>query len=510
MSALARSDAALDPRPARPTPDAAESRLALWRRQYPPFDALIASGAAPGPALRRLGLTLWTAGRTQDAAEALAEAVVFAPQDAAAWLDLGFARRACGDTREALDAFEETARLTPGDARAWLAIGLVTKALGLGGRAEAAFEAALACDPALDDAAYSLGLVAFEARRYAEAASRWRPLVTRGYAAPGLRLGLGQCQFFLGEFGAAGQSLAAHLQTSPADEEARKRHQLVSFLDGAVRGGPEGARVAFAEAGGPAAQMAEIARMSAPLLAAYGYAAVALAVARDVHAGSENDPVHGYHLATLAGEKADRAPAAYLAAYFDRFAETFDTQMVEVLQYRGPAKLLRLLDETGAAFGRVLDLGCGTGLAGPLLRPRAQTLVGVDLSSRMIAKARARGVYDDLAEADMVEYLGRPQEPFDLLFAADSLIYLGDLSPLLAAAACALRPGGLLAATVEPTSRAPYEQTISGRFAHAPKALIAAGAAHGFALRAIRRGFLRLEAHRRVYGGLVVLEREAR
>jgi predicted TPR repeat methyltransferase len=509
MSALARSEAALDPRPARPSQDKAESRLALWRRQYPPLDALISSGAPPGLALRRLGLTLWTAGRTQDAAEALAEAVVFAPQDSAAWLDLGFARRACGDMREALEAFEETARLAPADARAWLAIGLVTKALGFVERAEAAFEAALACDPGLDDATYSLGLVAFEARRYAEGASRWRGLVARGYAAPALLLGLGQCQFFLGEFDAAAQSLAAHLQTSPADEEARKRHQLVSFLDGAVRGGPEGARAAFAGSGGPAAREAEVARMSAPLLAAYGYGEAALAVARDVHAGAESDPVHNYHLATLAGEKADRAPVGYVAAYFDRFAETFDTQMVEVLQYRGPAKLLRLLDETGAAFGRVLDLGCGTGLAGPLLRPRAQNLVGVDLSPKMIAKARARGVYDDLAEAEMVEFLGRPQAPFDIVFAADSLIYLGDLGPLLEAAARALRPGGLLAATVEPTSRAPYEQTSSGRFAHAPKALIASGAARGFSLRAIRRGFLRLEAHRRVYGALVVLEREA-
>ncbi len=509
MSALARSDAALAQRSARSCEPKAESHLAILRRQYPPLDALIASGAAPGPSLRRLGLTLWTAGRTRDAAEALAEAVAFSPWDGAAWLDLGFARRACGDLREAQEAFEETTRLAPGDGRAWLALGLVTKTLGLDVRAQAAFETALACDPGLDDAAYSLGLVAFEARRYAEAAVRWRGLVARGYAAPGLQLGLGQCQFFQGEFGAAAQSLAAHLETSPADEEARKRHQLVSFLDGAVRGGPEGACAAFAMAGGPAAQRTEVARMSAPLLAAYGYGEAALAVARNVHAGSESDPVHGYQLATLAGEKADRAPAAYVAAYFDRFAETFDAQMVDVLQYRGPAKLLRLLDETGVDFRRVLDLGCGTGLAGPLLRPRAQNLVGVDLSPKMIAKARARGVYDELVRADMVEFLGRPQAPFDLVFAADSLIYLGDLGPLLEAAARALRPGAFLAATLEPTATAPYEQTSSGRFAHAPKAVIAEGAARGFSLRAIRRGFLRLEAHRRVYGALVVLEREA-
>jgi predicted TPR repeat methyltransferase len=62
---------------------------------------------------------------------------------------------------------------------------------------------------------------------------------------------------------------------------------------------------------------------------------------------------------------------------------------------------------------------------------------------------------------------------------------------------------------LEPTSKAAYEQTISGRFAHAPKAVIALGTVHGFTLRAIRRRFLRLEAHRRIYGALVILERAA-
>jgi len=507
MPALARAELSL---PSARSPETeARARLAQWRRQYPPLDMLISGGAAPGPALRRLGLTLWTAGQTQAAAEALGEAVIFAPADAAAWLDLGFARRACGEQREALEAFEETARLAPADARPCLAIGLTAKALGLMERAESAFEAALACDPTLDDAAYSMGLLLFEARRYAEAAARWRPLAAKGYVAPGLWLGLGQCQFFVGEFAAAVQSLAAHIKSAPGDEEAWRRLRLVSYLDGAMRGGPEAARAAFARVGGAEANIGATARTAAPLLAAYGYTEAALAVAREVYAGAESDPVHGYHLATLAGEKVSRAPAAYVAAYFDRFAESFDTQMFEVLQYRGPTKLLRLLDQTGASFARALDLGCGTGAAGPLLRPRVQTLVGVDLSGKMLAKAEGRGVYDELAEAEMVEYLARTRSAFDLIFAADSLIYLGELGPLFEAAHGALRPGGLLAATLETTSKGAWEQTTSGRFAQAPKAFIATAASRGFSLRAVRRGFLRLEAHRRIYGALVVLERAA-
>jgi len=88
------------------------------------------------------------------------------------------------------------------------------------------------------------------------------------------------------------------------------------------------------------------------------------------------------------------------------------------------------------------------------------------------------------------------------------VIYLGDLKELVEAAAGALVPGGSFAMTLEITAKAPYELTASGRFAHSPRALIAA-AAPWFSLRASRRAFLRLEAHRRMYGALIVLERRA-
>jgi predicted TPR repeat methyltransferase len=106
----------------------------------------------------------------------------------------------------------------------------------------------------------------------------------------------------------------------------------------------------------------------------------------------------------------------------------------------------------------------------------------------------------------MVAYLAGRRQAFDLVFVADALIYLGDLSELVEAAAAAITPGGSLALTLETTTRGPYELSASGRFAHSPRALIAA-AAPWFSLRAMRRAFLRLEAHRRVYGALIVLER---
>jgi predicted TPR repeat methyltransferase len=510
MQAAALARTPLPPTPAAfpPTavPESTTEGLERWRLAFPALDALIRSGVAPGAAMRRLGLTFWAAGATEAAVEALDEAVALAPGDAATWLDLGFARRAARRIPEALEAFERAARLAPAVARVWLALGLAAKELGAVARAEGALEKALALDPGLDDAAYALGLLCFEARRYAEAAQRWRPLPARGYSAAGLWLGLGQCQFFLGEFGEAALSLAAHLRSAPDDGTIAPRLALVAFLDGAIRGGPAGARQAY-EANAGAAPLTAMARTAVPLLAAYGYAETALAVARAFLRDETDDPVLRHHLAALSAAPVSRAPADYVAAYFDRFAETFDRQMFEVLHYCGPRKLSELVAATGALGDRTLDLGCGTGAAGSLLRPHASRLVGVDLSEKMLAKAAARGFYDEIARADMVDYIAGRRGAFDLIFAADSVIYLGDLEPLVAAAAGALAPGGALAMTLETTAKAPYELTPSGRFAHSPKAVIGLAAAHGLALRASRRTFLRLEAHRRVYGALIVLER---
>jgi predicted TPR repeat methyltransferase len=52
-----------------------------------------------------------------------------------------------------------------------------------------------------------------------------------------------------------------------------------------------------------------------------------------------------------------------------------------------------------------IDLGCGTGLMGPLLRPYVGRLEGVDLSAGMVQKAKDRGCYDKLDVGELVACL---------------------------------------------------------------------------------------------------------
>ena len=83
-------------------------------------------------------------------------------------------------------------------------------------------------------------------------------------------------------------------------------------------------------------------------------------------------------------------PPGSISGLFDRYAEQFDQHLVEKLDYHVPEMIVAAV--AGAErpeFLDILDLGCGTGLCGPLLRPMAKTLVGVDASPEMTRKARA-------------------------------------------------------------------------------------------------------------------------
>jgi predicted TPR repeat methyltransferase len=149
-------------------------------------------------------------------------------------------------------------------------------------------------------------------------------------------------------------------------------------------------------------------------------------------------------------------PRGYVRALFDQYASRFDTALVGGLGYRGPDIVLAAITQACRAagrsmkFGSVLDLGCGTGLAGAVLRPHSDWLVGLDLSEKMIAQARAKGLYDKLIAGDLLPFLESEEGAgHHLIAAADVFVYCSDLKPVAAAAARALAADGLFAFTVE-------------------------------------------------------------
>jgi predicted TPR repeat methyltransferase len=149
-------------------------------------------------------------------------------------------------------------------------------------------------------------------------------------------------------------------------------------------------------------------------------------------------------------------PQAYVRTLFDQYAPRFESALVDDLGYRGPALLFKAVLAARAAvrkpafFKRAIDLGCGTGLAAAAFAKNVDHFTGIDLSPRMIEKARATGLYAELEVAEMVEGLrGKPDASANLILAADAIIYLSDLAPLLRETQRVLAAGGLLAFTLE-------------------------------------------------------------
>jgi predicted TPR repeat methyltransferase len=205
-----------------------------------------------------------------------------------------------------------------------------------------------------------------------------------------------------------------------------------------------------------------------------------------------------------------RSDAGYVRHLFDQFSADYDSRMRMQLNYQAPEILHQLAGFVmpGAADLTILDLGCGTGLAGEVFAGMAAAIDGIDLSPAMIAKARARGVYRTLAVADIETALsGAPD--YDLVIAADTLVYLGDLAATFAGAAQRLKAGGFFLFTVETSSGPDFELGPKRRWRHSESYLRKISAEVGFEIAGIVAATPRHEANAPVDGLAVALSKSA-
>jgi predicted TPR repeat methyltransferase len=186
-----------------------------------------------------------------------------------------------------------------------------------------------------------------------------------------------------------------------------------------------------------------------------------------------DNPIARHMLAAVSGHNVPpRAADECVEAMFDRFAENFETILLDNLAYRAPKIVAALLEDSGRRPAKtldVLDAGCGTGLCGPLLAPYARRLTGVDLSARMLERAKDKQVYDELVKGELTALLRSRPAAFDVIVSADTLVYFGALEGAVAAGAAALRPGGVLIFTLEELvdgGGSDYRLETHGRYTH--------------------------------------------
>jgi predicted TPR repeat methyltransferase len=215
-----------------------------------------------------------------------------------------------------------------------------------------------------------------------------------------------------------------------------------------------------------------------------------------------------HHLAACVGEGApERASDAYIEQTFDGFAPRFDAKLAS-LGYRAPELVAAALAAAAPPARQfdIADLGCGTGLCGPLVAPWARHLSGCDLSAPMLERAQGRDVYNQLEKSELVAYLDAHPAAFDVVISADTLCYFGVLDRVAGAARRALREGGLLVFTVEALQDddgADHRLLLHGRYAHGRAYLCSVLDAAGLPRQRIVAEVLRSEGGLPVHGWLV-------
>jgi predicted TPR repeat methyltransferase len=456
-------------------------------------------------ALNFLGIIAIQTGQPQQAVELLRRAIAAQPDVPEHHNNLGLALQRSGRLAEALPMFEHAVALKPDSADAQYNLAVAARAAGRTARAEQAYRAALAHDARLASAYIELGTLLQGERRLDDAAAIYRQALTiRDDYAPILS----NLALVLHQQGRLDEAIELAARAAAAEPDAAELATNLGILL------QEGGRLDEAEAAFSRAIAAKPdyapAQSHAGLLAhERGRTDAAIDHFRKVLALKPGDEDARYVLAMLTGERLTRAPDGYVGRLFDQYAARFDDHLTGTLGYRVPTDLAALIApiERDRVRGTALDIGCGTGLSGLPFRARARRLVGIDLSAEMLARARARNLYDELHRAEACAFLAGFVGTIDLAIAADMLVYLGDPAPLLEALAIRMPPGGLFALSIEHLETGTFALGSSGRFNHNPDHLTMLAAGCGFALRAARDTVIRHERRAPAHGSLMVLEK---
>jgi len=357
------------------------------------------------------------------------------PDAAPVHYNLGHALQRQGHCEAAIDAYQASLALRPDDPAAHYNIGHAYHGLGDLDAAETAYRKAIDDDPELYRAHSNLGSLLFDQWRMSEAADHYRRVTEIKTDSAADHFNLGRVWEVQGKFEEAVEAYHNSLIHNPLSAIAYEHAATLEIK----LNRPD-----------KAAELLEQWLVFMP-----------------------DNPIALHLRAAFNGEQsATRASDDYLRATFDGFAAEFD-RTLKGLNYTAPQVIGRCLKELLNHSENdldILDIGCGTGLCGPQAQPYSRHLTGVDISGAMLAKARERGSYDELVEAELTAFLSDNENSYDLLLSADVLIYFGDLLPVFEAAAKALRQNGHFIFTVEQLndmdSLSGYYLNPHGRYSH--------------------------------------------
>jgi predicted TPR repeat methyltransferase len=370
---------------------------------------------------------------------------------------------------EANAVYGEILRVDPANPRALHFAGVLAHQMGRSRDAVELIEKSLALVPDVADWYNNLGIVLQESGQLDKAIDAYHRAIAIDPTHANAHSNLGVLLRATGKPDAAEEAYRAAIRLNPEHIDAHTN--LGVLLYGLKR--REEAVACFCRVITLRPKHPEARRLLALAHCTLGEFDKAIRIYEDWLADDPDDPVARHMLSACSGRDVpERASDDFVAISFDSFAASFESKLAK-LSYRAPALVSAMLEDSGIEASRsldVLDMGCGTGLCGPLVRDYARSLIGIDLSSGMLAHAREKQVYDDLLQIELTEYLRGRANAFDVIVSADTLVYFGSLEAVVAAAAGALRPGGRLIFTLEHAvspSAPDYHLETHGRYTHA-------------------------------------------
>ncbi|MBI5429637.1 MAG: tetratricopeptide repeat protein [Nitrosomonadales bacterium] len=438
-------------------------------------------GKNPSPQEISTLQTLFNQGRLREAAALARTMTVRYPMYGFGWTVLGAVYKQMGQSANALAPMQQAVALLPNDANAHNNLGATLQDLGRPEEASACLMRAIKIKPDFAQAHYNLGV----------------------------------CLQKLGRLGEAETSIRRALQIKPDFADAYNNLGIILH----DLGRRDEAEASFRRALQINPDCANVHSNLGTTLHDMGRMDDALAHFQQQAELTPENAVAQHLIASMTGKNTERAPDQYIESVFDGYAEKFDAHLLKNLKYETPNKLVSFITRHSAPPGEkwnVLDLGCGTGLAGVAIAPFARQLVGVDLSARMLDKARERNLYQRLERLDLLTMMRDEQaHSYDVIIAADVFVYLGKLDEIVSETRRLLCPGGIFAFSVEaldllaneetnPDDQREYQLGASGRYAHTANYLNRLASAHGFLIQEMAATQIREERNQPVKGYLVL------
>lgn len=386
------------------------------------------------------------------------------------WNIFGAANKSVGNIDEALNAFKKTTSLNPNYADGFNNLGVMLYEAGEISKAILAYQKAISIKPKYPDALNNLGNAFFKQQNWKEAIVAFKDAIAikPDYAEAFYNLG---------------NTLYAQSNWASAITKYQK----------AIAIRPRYAE-AFSGIGNAHKQLEE-----------YEEAKAAFRIAISIR---PDDEITKHMIAALEGQTNAKAPARYVEDLFDEHASNFENSLLYELDYNLPRILADILVQQSKSktLGKVLDLGCGTGLVGNELRGACDYLEGVDLSQSMLDLALSKNVYDKLSKYEIIEYLDYKTLEFDYFIAADVFIYFGDLSEVFEIIKSKSKRTAKLVFTTEHSDGPDYSLQKTGRFSHSKRYIELLCNQFGWQLSHFSKLNLRKEKQNYIAGALYIVE----